>query len=615
MKRQLYRYGVIDTTIEIVDFYTEQNDTINDPSFIKKDDHELVVKEFFEMRELFLETKLKVSELNTKLTALKNVSGLKNADTLTSLASSSKPGLEKSTLGINKGTKTDTLKKKEKFINTKESSVESSKDLVSDNDQSAVLTNQERKSLSLSLEYTQDELEHIEREWSSHNQSAKKVWKLARKYSGTAFKREDFEIYDYIDIDVEGPDPSNYDAYRARICAMIETAAAKASIPNNILMNFKAQGILRNYGTRLEAIVDYLDNFYDADIRFIATLIEIALHMSCRNALYTDPKCLALIKYASSFLKLPVTDDKFLNKLIYFVEYLFKILQNKMPLRAYSEEDCSIPGDEKKRTKSADASSHPLTATNLIIADCRCFDNRLLDKNKTYKHANSFRYSYLSYLKILSETKNVNQKFVEFEAFNQGIKKCLKSFNFYHLMLNKTFTLMKPPVSSAHERDHDERVDKKMSVEFAMFMRMMNRLKCAALILFIKRLQKDYDDLDVMVELLSKNPFGPNLSRHFGSYNKLNDKIQAVNRKTIEMSRAKEFYKDLSRNPRYKLSATFESTRKNMATSVKNVYPRSFFVAECEEKIEKLKVPKKIYGTKTFGVYMRKFLQYYEKYS
>lgn len=613
MKKQLYRHGIIVTTIENVDDYTTQNGTINDPPFVKKDDYEFVVKEFLEMKELFLETKLKVDELNRKVKGFKHISNLKTADAFTLVANNPELGLEKPLLDTK--TKPNSTKKKEK-AKTKESSAENSDDSFSKNSQTTVLTNQERKSIALSLEYTQDELDHITRAWASHNQRAKKAWKLARKYSGRAFKRKYFEIYDYIDIEVEveAPDPSNYDAYRTGICAMIEAATAKANIPNNLLMNSKAKDTLRDYGTRLEAIVDYLDNFYDADIRLVATLIEIALHMSCRGALYTDTKCLALIKYASSFLKLSVTDDEFLEKLLYFVEHLFEVLKNRMPLRAYSDKDCLKSGI-KTKDKCDFSPSLSLTATNLIIAECRCFNKILLDDNNESMNINLLRYSYLSDLKELSEKTQTYKNIVEFGAFNQGIRKCLKNFDFYNLMLNKAFTSMKPLASSAHKQEHDDRVDKKFSVEFGMFMRMINRLKRIALILFLRRLQKDHDDLEVMVELLSKNPFAPKLSRRFGSPSKLNNDIQAVNKKKIELPSAKEFYNDLSREPNYKLLETFENTRNNMAKSIKNVYPRSFFVAECEKTIEKLKVPKIVYGTKNFGVYMKKFLQNYEKYS
>lgn len=40
------------------------------------------------------------------------------------------------------------------------------------------------------------------------------------------------------------------------------------------------------------------------------------------------------------FLKLSVTDDEFLEKLLYFVEHLFEVLKNKMPLMAYTDKDC-----------------------------------------------------------------------------------------------------------------------------------------------------------------------------------------------------------------------------------------------------------------------------------
>lgn len=250
MKKQLYRHGVIVTTIENVDDYTTQNGTINDPPFVKKDDYEFVVKEFLEMKELFLETKLKVDELNRKVKGFKHISNLKTADAFTIVANNPELGLEKPLLDTK--TKPNSTKKKEK-AKTKESSAENSDDSFSKNSQTTVLTNQERKSIALSLEYTQDELDHIARAWASHNQRAKKAWKLARKYSGRAFKRKYFEIYDYIDIEVEveAPDPSNYDAYRTRICAMIEAATAKANIPNNLLMNSKAKDTLRDYGTSL----------------------------------------------------------------------------------------------------------------------------------------------------------------------------------------------------------------------------------------------------------------------------------------------------------------------------------------------------------------------------
>lgn len=610
MKTLLNRFGNTDTTLKHVDYRTAQIDNINDPSLVKENEYELFVKEFFHMKELILERKQRVDELNKKIEALENNCNNNTTNAFSSFTKKTKLDVKDPFVDIKEGFDSNTKKNVKRVKEIKEKSpVKESKDTFLKSEQAPVPTDGKSLSMAFSLEYTQDELKHIKRTWAPQNKNAKKIWKIARKNSRNRYKKIEFEIYNTIDIELQGPDSSDYEPFKTRICAMIESAIEKATIPEALLLKLSVNNILLGYTNRLEAIVEYLDYFYDADIRFIATLLQIALHMSYEGALYTDSKCLPLIKYASSFLKIPVTDDEFLEKLLYFVEYLFRILQNEMPLRSESLESCS--DDDESETHSNN--SYALSATNLIVADCRNFTKKLCDEKFRWKHIDLLRYSYLSDLKLLSESTKANENFVEFEAFNQGVHSCLKNFNLFYLMLNKTFLSMKLSKKNAQEQNHSHRVDKKLSVEYVMFMRMMKRLKCISLILFLRRLENDSDGLNVLVGLLSKNPFSPNPSRHFKLDKKFKESIHAVSNEKIKSSSARKFYKDLSGVPEYKLSATFENTKKNIEKSIKKIYSKSFFISHFQTKIEELTIPDTIDNLKCFVAYMESFLKDYSK--